>query len=323
MAMSRCKTPVIGIDIGSYAIKLAVLRRRQHRWLLLCGKSVPVADNPGKTLGSMLGSLPCWLRLSQPRIVLSIHCAGVMFRKTKLPATLDLQQVDLALRLDLEKHLPQEDQQGLFMDYCPVTLADGDSDAGHQLTRMWLTAVCTDALMQECLQPLRAVRRMPAQVAIDVMVMAAASSPRAGEHQIAHLLDADNSLHLYIDAGFSSVRLCAMTAGVPGYVRSYPLSGGQMRADCSGFLLIMRRALQQYRMSEMLTQPARILLYGGRAATSGLSELIRQFFGSNPQSIDPFTDWPVDNACLKSKSVPPTILAPAIALAMQEPMICP
>jgi Tfp pilus assembly PilM family ATPase len=113
-----------------------------------------------------------------------------------------------------------------------------------------------------------------------------------------------------------------MTGGIPGYVRSYPLSVGQLQADCSGFLLTMRRALQQYHMSEMLTQPARVLLYGGRATTSGLTELIRQFFGFNPQSIDPFTDWPVDNACLNLKSVPPTILAPAIALAMQEPMTC-
>jgi Tfp pilus assembly PilM family ATPase len=323
MAMSGCRTPVIGIDIGSYAIKLAVLRRRQHRWLLLCGKSELVADNAGETLGSMLASLPGWLRLTRPRIVLAIHCAGVMFRKTKLPATLDHHQVDLALRLELEKHLPQEDQQGLFMDYCPVALEDADSGAGHQHTRMWLTAVCTDAVMQDCLQPLRAVRRMPAQVAIDVMVLAAASSLQSGEHQMAHLPDADNLLHLYIDAGFSSVRLCAMTAGIPGYVRSYPLSGGQLQADCAGFLLIMRRALQQYQMSEMLTQPARVLLYGGRAATPGLSELIRQFFGSNPQIIDPFTDWPVDSACVHSNSLPPTILAPAIALAMQEPMICP
>lgn len=315
MQMLGYDNTVFGIDIGSHSIKLAVVRRRRSRWRLLCGISEPVVGNAGQTLRKMLSDLPVSLRRHKPSVDVALQCAQVMFCKVVLPATLDLQQVDMALNLEMQKHLPSQGAKALFMDYHAI--AARESDAGREMfaSATWLTVVCSASVMSDCLQPLETAQVRPARVSIDVLALdALALQTRTQRHN-------DKSLYLYIDAGFSAIRLYAVTAGIPGYTRSYPLAPASLQGnDVSEFLLTMRRALQQYHMSGMLVQPARVLLYGGRYTSPGLDLLIQQYCGSHAHVINPLVDWPLDNVCSHPLRVGPTELAPAIALAMQEPI---
>jgi len=303
----------LGIDIGSHSVKLAAMRRRRRRWLLLCGLSEPVVSSAGETLEQMLRSLPASLRSSRITADVALHGARVMFRKVLLPATLDPQQVDLAINLELQKHMPSHDVQALFADYHPIAMREPDAGRESVASTTWLAASCPAPVMNDCLQALEKARVKPSRVCIDVLALAACNTQtRAQSHS-------EKSLSLYIDAGFSGIRLYALNAGVPSYIRSYPLASvAQQGNDSAEFLLAMRRALQQYHMSDMLAQPERVLLFGGRSASPGLDDLIQQYCGCKPHAIDPLIDWCLESAAKPPLSVRPTLLAPAIALAVQE-----
>jgi Tfp pilus assembly PilM family ATPase len=305
----------LGIDIGSHSIKLAAMRRRRRRWLLLCGMSEPVAGNAGETLEQMLRALPASLRSSHITADVALQGARVMFRKVQLPATLDCQQLELAINLELQKHMPPQDAQALFADYHPIAAREADAGRESIASTTWLTATCPAPVMNDCLQALEKARVKASRVCIDVLALDACETQARAQSQ------SEKCLYLYIDAGFSAIRLYAVNAGVPGYIRSYPLAPAAQQAnDSAEFLLTMRRALQQYHMSDMLAQPERVLLFGGRSASPGLDGLIQQYCGCNPHAIDPLTDWCLESPGTPPLSVRPILLAPAIALAMQEQM---
>lgn len=305
----------LGIDIGSHSIKLAVMRRRRGRWFLLCGMSELVAGSAGETLDLMLRALPASLRGRHVVVDVALQCAQMMFRKVVLPATLDHSQVELALTLELQRHLAAQDAQALFMDYHPIAARESDAGRENVASTTWLTATCPAAVMSDCLQTLEKAGVKPSRVCIDVLALDACDRQAIAQPQ------GEKSLCLYIDAGCSAIRVYALNAGIPGYIRSFPLvPAPEQSKDDAEFLLTMRRALQQYQMSDMLAQPERVLLFGGRYASPGLDDLIQQYCGCNPHTLDPLTDWPLERIDTPPLSVPPTLLAPAIALAMQEPM---
>jgi len=305
----------VGIDIGSDSIKLAVMRRRRGRWLLLCGMSEPVAGHAGETLHQMLRDLPASLRRRHVTADVALQCAQIMFRKVVLPATLDHSQVELAVNLELQRHMASEDAEALFMDYQPIAAREPEVGRENLASTTWLTATCPAAVMGDCLHALEKARVKPLRVCIDVLALDACDRQTGAQSQ------SGKSLYLYIDAGCSAIRVYALNAGVPGYIRSFPLAPvSQQGEGGTEFLLTMRRALQQYHMSDMLAQPERVLLFGGRYALPGLDDLIQQYCGCSPHALDPLTDWSVKSTVMSPVSVPPTLLAPAIALAMQEPM---
>jgi Tfp pilus assembly PilM family ATPase len=315
MRMLGYSNTMLGIDIGSHSIKLAAMRRRRRRWLLLCGMSEPVVGNAGETLERMLRTLPASLRSRHITADVAVQGARVLFRKVLLPATLDDQQVDLAINLELQKHMPSQDAQALFADYHPIAGREPDAGRDSVASTTWLTATCPAPVMNDCLQTLEKTRVKPSRVCIDVLALDACDTHARAQSQ------GEKSLNLYIDAGFSAIRLYALNAGVPGYIRSYPLAPVARQAgDRAEFLLTMRRALQQYHLSDMLAQPERVLLFGGRYASPGLDDLIRQYCGCNPHAIDPLIDWCLESSGTPPLSVGPTLLAPAIALSMQEQM---
>ena len=305
--LNWCK-PVIGIDIGSRSVKLVVMSRRRDRWLLQAGLSMQLAGSAAPTIQTMLASLPRSLRTKLPQVHVTISCANVMLRKVVLPAMLDADQLDMAVSIEIEKDLPAAEYQSLFFDYSEIAARDSDQEYKAPNTRIWLAVACSSAVMQPCLATLKSAGLMPAQVAPDVLAIDGNARSDEG----------DRNRYLYIDAGFSGIRLYALCGGVPGYVRSHVFgSNAQACIHASDFLLSLRRALQQYRLSEMMAQPSLVFVYGGGSAMPGLSELIQQYCGCAAHVINPLVDWPVDHRPGDFSDVILSEIAPAMAVAMQ------
>ena len=78
MRMLGYSNTMLGIDIGSHSIKLAAMRRRRRRWLLLCGMSEPVVGNAGETLERMLRTLQASLRSRHITADVAVGRAGAI-----------------------------------------------------------------------------------------------------------------------------------------------------------------------------------------------------------------------------------------------------
>ncbi len=301
--------PVIAIDIGSCAIKLVVMSRRRDRWTLHASINRPSAGNAAGTLAMLLKTVPEFLSKRKPTILVTVPCANVMLRRLLLPRLLSADQIDLAVRMEIEKDFPPDEHPGLFIDY--DVIPDPTSRLGSESTntQAWLAAASSAIVIQSVLDTLASAGVAPAQIAVDVLVL-----DRFGD-----CAERSTAQFLYIDAGFSGIRLYALCGGVPGYIRSH--SFGNNELACLGapeFLLTLRRALQQYRLSEMLVQPSRVFVYGGRSGTAGLGDLVKQYCGCDAYILNPLNDWPIDDPGTELSQTVSAEMAPAIALAMQE-----
>lgn len=302
--------PVIAIDIGSSAIKLVVMSRRRGRWTLHASKNGPTAGNAAGTLAMMLKTVPEALSKRKPTILVTVPCANVMVRRLLLPGQLSADQIDLAVRMEIEKDFPPDECPGLFIDYDVIPGHTSRLSSESTNIQAWLAAACSANVIQSVIDTLTSAGVAPAQIAVDVLVL-----DRFGD-----CAERGAAQYLYIDAGFSGIRLYALCNGVPGYIRSH--SFGNNELACLGapeFLLTLRRALQQYRLSEMLAQPSRVFVYGGRSGTPGLGDLVNQYCGCNAHILNPLSDWPIDDPGTDLSQIVTAEMAPAIALAMQEP----
>jgi hypothetical protein len=138
--------------------------------------------------------------------------------------------------------------------------------------------------MDAALATLSAVGIAPTLVCADIMLIA--------EHLAS--VSYDSELHLFIDAGATGVRLHSIRAGVPLYSRAHSMVGESCSADnLIAYTRLLRRALQQYLMFDMLSKPARVYLYGGAAVLPGVHQLLEQLFALPVHQLDAFSAWKI------------------------------
>ncbi|MDO8907722.1 MAG: pilus assembly protein PilM [Pseudohongiella sp.] len=266
---------MIGLDIGNRFIKLVALGRHRGSWQLEACIARESGTDPVPGLQAALQSLPSSLRRKPLRVAIALQSTELFIKTVQLPYGLDHNQLDLALRMELGQGslaAPEE----ICLDY----RLPGRPD--HQgPSEQVLAVACRQSLMDVSLNALRSAGVEPALVGADVMLIADDMSSASRNPE----------LELFVDAGATGIRLYSMRSGVPAYSRSHALlnSSGSLD-DPAGYLLLLRRAIQQYRMFDMLSKPATIFLYGGAAALSGVQDLLQQSFGMPVRSIHPFSD---------------------------------
>jgi Tfp pilus assembly PilM family ATPase len=279
---------VIGIDIGSRYIKLVALGWRRRSWQVNACLMHETGDNPVAALRAALQLLPASLRRKPLRVAIALPTSELLIKTVRLPRGLEHEQIDLALRIECGQ---AEGSEKLYLDYRLLNSPD-QGEGPEQL----LAVACRQSLMDSSLAALNAIGIGPALVAADVMLIADVMSS----------VSDSPDLELFVDVGATGVRLYQMRSGVPGYSRSHVmLNNSSVVSDPDAYLLLLRRAVQQYRMFDMLSKPANLFVYGGGVALSAVRDFLQQSFGLPVQCIAPFSDRRI---CGRAQFTPPAQL---------------
>lgn len=268
---------MLGIDIGSRYIKLVALGRRRGQWQL---QSCVAYKIPPEFVGDRSGSLASAMRLlpsaitdKLPAVGIALSVADVIVKAVQLPSHLTDDQLDMALRMELEPALGAA-ADSMCLDY-------------RRGAQQVLAVACPQPVMDKSLAAFEALAIKPVLVGVDAMLIADSLRPDSG----------DGRVTLYVDAGASGIRLCSVRAGMPVYHRSHALPDqGSCVDDPAAYLLLLRRAIQHYRMFDMLSKPDAIVVYGGAADLPQLPDIVQQSFGLTAQLVNPFARFDVCDA---------------------------
>jgi Tfp pilus assembly PilM family ATPase len=279
---------MIGIDIGSRFIKLVALGRRRGKWHVNACLMHETGDHPVTGLQAVLQSMPSSLRRTPLRVAIALPTSELVIKTVQLPGGLEHEQIDLALRMECGQAAGSEK---ICLDYRLLNNPDPD-ERSEQL----LAVACRQSLMDSSLAALHAVGIEAALAGADVMLIADGLSS----------VSCHPELELFVDAGATGIRFYLMRAGIPGYSRNHVMTNNAcVSDDPEGYLLLLRRAVQQYRMFDMLSKPANLFVYGGAAALSAVRDFLQQSFGLPVQCISPFSDQRI---CGRAQFTPPAQL---------------
>lgn len=276
---------MLGIDIGKRYIKMVGLRWHRGRWRLQACVASKVAhksglhrdSDPAQAVIEALQLLPADMRKKLPRVGIALPTAELLVKTVDLPPELSPDQIDQALTLEFEQAL-MPDAERICLDY---------RRSGRQI----LAVACRQSLMDKVVATLAAAGIVPALASADAMLIAD-DLPSEFNSQFNKA-----GLGLYIDAGATGIRLHSMRVGIPLYSRSHALPDESCcDNDSAAWLLMLRRAIQQYRMSDMLSKPDAIMVYGGAATLPGVHELLQHSFGMPVHCFNPFSAWQIEDA---------------------------
>lgn len=294
---------MLGIDIGSRYIKLVALQRRRsrrRRWQLQACVTYripqPLTGVPARALQAALQLLPPALQRQLPCVGIALPGSELWIRCIDLPPQLAASELDLAVRMECEQALKPATSP-ICLDYRPC---------GERT----LVVACRQSMLDQALAVLAAVGIKPALVGVDALIVADTMSPAAASTQ----------LSLYIDAGASGVRLLALRAEEVIYQRSHRLPEPEGSDESAAYLLLLRRAIQQYRLFDMLSRADNIFLYGGAASLPAVHTTVEQAFEAPALRLNPFAH--VETARPRGVVLPDQMgvsaFTLAFALAQQE-----
>lgn len=279
-------TAVMGIDVGSRLIKLVVARRQRGRWQLQACLAREQGADPVSSLEQMLALLPA--RLRRLSVAVAIPASALHVRVLNLSPLLDDAQIELAVAMELEQELGAPLEQ-LCLDYCALPDEPGQV----------LVLGCRQATLQRYTGVVEAAGLRLALAGVDALLIAETMTK---QEQVGP------GPRLFVDAGGGAIRLHVLRAGLLVYSRSHALAGG----DAAACLLTLRQAIQQYSLSEMMSRPVAVYLYGGLATLPAVQAVLKQTFAERLHLLEP---WPAVSCSDSDTGLAPCAFVLASALA--------
>jgi type IV pilus assembly protein PilM len=264
---------VIGLDIGSHSVKLAVVRHETtgpsieavaQRVLppdVMHGHAV---RQPGTIAAAVRALLPRGRRRAMIRV--AIPAPAVMMRQLTVRAASGPQR-DADVVHEVAAHIPAPLDQTV-LDYQP--LGPPSSDGATPI----LVVAARRELVQSYTGAVRAGGAEPAGVDVDVFAVARlvrARHPPTGDVVIVH-------------AGARYAAISRLRAGALLWVGDVPVEAG---AAPDVLARTVDRALDLF-SSDAPAPPAAVLLSGGVAATPGITAAFAARFGCPVEVVDPF-----------------------------------
>ena len=262
---------LVGLDIGSDAVKGVVLRRNRAGWALVGAAEVPLPDtgssDPDVAVTAVREVLDT-LRLRRSRVAAALAGQAVMVKRLSLPVMSDA---------ELAEALPWEAEQYVPFDLAEVQLDFERLDAGavRGTTEVLLIAAKKDRIGARTDLVLRAGAR---PVVLDVEACALVNAYLAS-------LDAPpNDRTLLMHAGRASTIVCLLEGGELVFTRDLAL-GGVSYTDA-----LVRDLGVEPTVAERLKQPGRPLVPGVDAdqVLAVLLEVTTQIVAEARKSLDFF-----------------------------------
>lgn len=285
-------TPLVGVDIGTSAVKVVALpRRRPPRWSIVplpddtvSEKQVQRPEAVAAALRTALGELGRFPR----RAALAVGGAAVMTREWRLPANLEEEELEARVREEAASALPF-DPASVYLDF--QVLGPDPDDAG--LLQILLAASRADQVDGR-LAAAREAGLRPVLVDLESFALEQSAAVLAGEREAVAVADigatsltlalaGDGEHHFSRSQALSGTPLAAALARARGVTRAeaeHALRQGEAPADELVTPFVEAVAAQLNRLLPLAADQAgraadRLLIAGGGALAPGITSALR------------------------------------------------
>ena len=346
---SAFRPPVVGLDIGSSAVKAIVLRRGRAGWSLVAAGETPLPDgsiqdgaasDPAAVSGAVSQLLDS-LKVRRARVAAALAGHAVIVKRLSLPSMSEA---------ELGEAIPWEAEQ-----YIPFDLADvqldfqvvSSGDAGKSGLDVLLVAAKKDRIDDRAGVIAQTGRR---PVVLDVEAFALANA-----YQM-NYPERTDPLSALIHVGKNVTVVCLLERGETIFTRDISIGGqvhldalvrsfgalgvdertakrilnglyppdvdadqvaGVLREASSQLVLEVRKTIDFYRATAPVERLSRIVLSGGAWQAVGLVDLLSSEFGSPVDVFDPFRRITKPGRAIGAELAGPAY-AIAVGLAMRQ-----
>lgn len=206
---------VVGLDVGSYAVKAVALQANRDRITLQGYAQARIGDQDvGEVIRTVLGQLG----LKAKRLVTSVSGRSVIVRQVETPK-LPENELKAHIAYEADKYIPFGSEE-VIIDCQPIPPRDGAEQPNQQVM---LVAV-RKSFIQEHLAQLRAAHVVPEAIDVDVFALANAYELLGPPMPP----DSEKKAIALIDIGASKSNIAILQAGRVLFTREIYLAGNEI-----------------------------------------------------------------------------------------------
>ena len=331
---------VVGVDIGSHAVKVCLLKRTDKAYAVVNLGSATLPEdavddgtlNDPEVVGKTIAELFKNLKIKKKKIGFSISGYSVIVKKVNLAVMSEE---------DLEEHIQAEAEQYIPFDIDDVYLDFQDlktNREGKDRTDVMLVAAKKD-IVDEYLEMLRGLNLQPVIVDVDGFAL---------ENTYEYNYPKNENVAL-VDIGASKMNINIISKGVSVVARDIVVGSRQLTeqiqaafdidfeeaealklghipaeekqkeieeifsSTCTQWVLEIKKAIDLYHANNMDEQLFRLVLSGGGAKVAGLVDFLRAETGLEVELFNPFANMTVNNKKIDSDYL--TTIGPEMAIA--------
>src|SRR5690606_36402482 len=343
MLGSAFRPPMVGLDIGSSAVKAVVLRRGRGGWALVAAGAAPVPEDSIQdgaaaeptAVSEAVSNLLDSMRLKRARVTAALSGHAVIVKRLSLPP-MSQAELNEAIPWEAEQYIPF-DLSEVQLDYQVV----GNDDATKRSLDVLLVAAKRDRIDDRAAVITQSGRK---PVVLDIEAFALANAYRM------NYPERTDALSVLVHVGRSVTIVCLLEAGELVFTRDISIGGqihldallrelgpggldeltarrilhGQIPGDLSGeqveavlreasaqLVLEVRKTVDFYRATAPIEKISRVVLSGGAYQAVGLIELLAGEFDAPVDVFDPFR-----RVNRSAKAVGADVSGPAYAVAV-------
>jgi type IV pilus assembly protein PilM len=339
---------VVGLDIGSSAVKAVVLKRGRGGWSLVAAGEAPLPEGSLQdgaaaeptAVSAVVSSLFDSLRLKRARVAAALSGHAVIVKRLSLPA-MSQAELNEAIPWEAEQYIPF-DLSDVQLDYQVVNNADASKTSLDVL----LVAAKRDRI-DDRTAIIAQTGRKPAVLDIEAFALSNAYQMNYPERT--------DPLSALVHIGRAVTIVCLLEKGEPVFTRDISIGGhvhldaiirelgsgvdemtahrilhGQYPADVSPdqvaavlreasaqLVLEIRKTVDFYRATAPVEKLSRIVLSGGAYQAVGLVDLLASEFGAPVDVFDPFRRVAKPSRAIGADATGPGY-AVAVGLAMRS-----
>lgn len=341
---SAFRPPMVGLDIGSSAVKAVVLRRGRGGWSLVAAGEAPVPEGSlqdGATaeptlVSEAVSALFDNLRLKRARVAAALSGHAVIVKRLSLPA-MSQAELNEAIPWEAEQYIPF-DLSEVQLDYQVV---GSEADATRSSLDVLLVAAKRDRI-EDRTAVITQTGRQPVVLDIEAFALANAYKMNYPERT--------DALSVLVHVGRGVTIVCLLEKGEPVFTRDISIGGqihlesvlrelgpsgidemaarrilhGQFPPEMSAdqvasvlreasaqLVLEIRKTVDFYRATAPVDKLNRVVLSGGAYQAVGLVDLLASEFDAPVDVFDPFR-----RVSKSSRSVGADVDGPAYAVAV-------
>ena len=343
------RPPIVGLDIGSSAVKAVVLKRGRGGWSLVAAGEAPMpegslqdgtATEPTAVSEAVSGLLDS-LKMRRARVSAALSGHAVIVKRLSLPS-MSQAELNEAIPWEAEQYIPF-DLSEVQLDYQVV----GGTDASKNTLDVLLVAAKKDRIDDRA-SVIAQTGRRPVVIDIEAFALANAYEMNYPERS--------DALAALIHIGRGVTIVCLLEKGEPVFTRDISIGGqvhidavmrelghtgldelaarrilhGQFPSDVlpeqvaavlreasAQLVLEVRKTVDFYRATAPVEKLSRIVVSGGAYQAVGLVDLLASEFGAPVDVFDPFRRVTKPSRAIGAEVTGPAY-AVAVGLAMRQ-----
>ena len=331
---------VVGVDIGSHAVKVCQLKRTDKAYAVVNLGSATLPEdavddgtlNEPEIVGKIIGELFKSLKIKKKKIGFSISGYSVIVKKVNLAVMSD-EELEGHIQSEAEQYIPF-DIDDVYIDFQDLKTNSGTNDR----TDVMLVAAKKE-IVDEYLTMLEDLNLQPVIVDVDGFAL---------ENTYEYNYPKEGNVAL-VDIGASKMNINIISKGISVVARDIVVGSRQLTeqiqsafdiefeeaealklghiaaeekqeqieeifsSTCTQWVLEIKKAIDLYHANNPDELLERLVLSGGGAKVAGLTDFLRTETGLEVTLFNPFTNMTVNNKKIDSDYL--TTVGPEMAIA--------